>query len=69
MVGLAENKANSAQLELEAGAELGKIFLELSRKFCLARKNCYNSANCLMFNNGSMCPKMCIKKPNIASGS
>ena len=24
VVGLAENKANSAQLELEAGAELGK---------------------------------------------
>ena len=22
-----------------------KIFLELSRKFCLARENCYNSAN------------------------
>ena len=27
MVGLAENKANSAQLELEAGAELGKNLL------------------------------------------
>ena len=25
VVGLAENKANSAQLELEAGAELGNI--------------------------------------------
>ena len=27
VVGLAENKANSAQLELEAGAEHGKIFI------------------------------------------
>ena len=26
VVGLAENKANSAQLELEAGAELGNTF-------------------------------------------
>ena len=26
VVGLAENKANSAQLELEAGAELGNFF-------------------------------------------
>ena len=43
VVGLAENKANSAQLELEAGAELGK-----NEKTILIRASCSNFANIAM---------------------